>query len=142
MLACCKVDADKAWRGRAYARIGAASGLNHGSRPWLRFADRVLRNRKGEPGDPGLAPMAAYGVTGRSERRLPGSRIVLPQGEPGGEQAVLVGDAVAAAQGQVLGEDREVGQLVRVDELGELGAAWPAAAGRRALEGPSRTGRS
>ena len=45
------------------------------------------------------------------------------------DQAVLVDDAVAAAQGQVLGEDREVGQLVRVDQLGELGRGLAAAAG-------------
>src|SRR5271157_443102 len=56
------------------------------------------------------------------------SRIVLPQGEAGRHQAIFVSDAVASAQGQILGEDREIGEFVRVDNLGKLGRCLAAAA--------------
>ena len=61
---------------------------------------------------------------GRSSARV-NSRIGLPQGKTGREKAVLVGDAERAAQGQVLGEDREIGKLADVDDTRNLRLRCP-----------------
>ena len=94
------------------------------------------------PGSPS-SPPGRFLQTSTVAAAMPRSRIGSPQREAGHGEAVVVHDAVAAAERQVLGEDREVRQLLAGDQLAELGESRPPPPAAMPLAGwPSRTGRS